>query len=498
MKDSKSRFKLKNLIKRLSKYRARHTELISVYVPADYNLNLISQQLEEEYSTSDNIKSKHTRKNVQTALKKMLQQLKLYKKTPKNGLILFAGNVADKPGVQDHKIWAIEPPEPLNVKLYKCDQVFHLDPLREMIEPKKLYGLVVIDKQGAAIGHLKGANVEVVYEDTSIVPGKTRKGGQCLSPETLIRKGNNEIEIEKTCNSIEILGADISGLELKEVRITNKWNTLKKRKYTIITKNPKCMISCSKDHLFFTKDGSINETAAEELEEGDILLAVRNGRIVPSEIKKITKEEGKFKMIDISTDEGNFIANNLVVHNSAQRFARVREGLEKDWYKQVRERVKKEFQNKEVQGIILGGPGPAKEKFKKHLPEPIKEKIIAIESTSYTGEQGLEELVERSQNLLAKERVARERKLAQKFFSVLRKDPQMAVYGKEEVKRALKLGAVDLLLVSEEADEDISEEFIEKVDREGGKWELISSDTRIGDRIENLGSYVAVLRFPIK
>ncbi|UCD04318.1 MAG: peptide chain release factor 1 [Candidatus Woesearchaeota archaeon] len=362
MEDSKSKFKLKKLIRELSKYRARHTELISVYVPAGYNLNLINQQLDNEYGTSENIKSKTTRKNVQSALKKMLQQLKLYKKLPENGLALFSGNVADNPGVMDYQIWAIEPPRPLDIKLYKCDQIFHLDPLKRMLEPKKLYGLIVIDKQGASIGYLKGASIEVVHDDTSLVPGKTRKGGQ-----------------------------------------------------------------------------------------------------------------------------------------SAARFARVREGLEKDWFKNIAEVVKKEFLNNEkVTGILLGGPGPAKEEFMDYLLEPIRKKIIATESTSYTGEQGLEELVEKCKKILAEEQIAREKELVEEFFNILRTNPSHASYGKKEVEKALQMNAVELLLICEGAPEDEFEEYVEQVDREGGRWELISAGTRGGNQLSNLGNYAAILRFPIE
>ncbi len=40
-------------------------------------------------------------------------------------------------------------------------------------------------------------------------------------------------------------------------------------------------------------------------------------------------------MIDISVKNQNFIANCLIVHNSAQRFARIREGAAKEFYKRV-------------------------------------------------------------------------------------------------------------------------------------------------------------------
>lgn len=61
---------LKKLIKELGGIRGRHTELVSVYVPAGYSLVDVSNQLFQEKGTASNIKSKTTRKNVLTALEK--------------------------------------------------------------------------------------------------------------------------------------------------------------------------------------------------------------------------------------------------------------------------------------------------------------------------------------------------------------------------------------------------------------------------------------------
>jgi len=58
------------LIKELEKIKGRHTELVSVYIPAGYNLYEVINQLVEERSTAENIKSKSTRKNVVAALEK--------------------------------------------------------------------------------------------------------------------------------------------------------------------------------------------------------------------------------------------------------------------------------------------------------------------------------------------------------------------------------------------------------------------------------------------
>src|SRR3989338_4631434 len=127
------KIKLKKLIKMLDGIKGRHTELVTVYVPSGYSLHDISAQLRNEESTAENIKSKSVRKNVTTSLDKIIRHLQLYKKTPEHGLAIFCGNVSEKEGVSDIEIWAIEPPEPMRVKLYWCDQKFDVQQLKDMI-----------------------------------------------------------------------------------------------------------------------------------------------------------------------------------------------------------------------------------------------------------------------------------------------------------------------------------------------------------------------------
>lgn len=175
---SAKRMKLKKLLKELEQYRGQHTELVTVYIPEGYDINKISNHLAQEQGTASNIKSSSTRKNVITALERMIQHLKLFKQTPPNGLALFSGNIADKPGDQDVRVWSIEPPIPLKVRIYRCDKEFVLEPLADMTESKNVFGLVVIDRRDATIGVLKGNAIIVLLHTHSEVPGKFRAGGQ--------------------------------------------------------------------------------------------------------------------------------------------------------------------------------------------------------------------------------------------------------------------------------------------------------------------------------
>lgn len=180
---------LRYFLDNLRSIRGRHTELVSIYVPAGHNINEIKDMVSKEISTAQNIKSKTTRNNVIGALSKIANSLKYINVTPPNGLVIFSGNVAEREGEQNIKIWLIEPPEPVNVKLYRCDQTFVTNILEETLESKEVYGIIALDRQEAGIGFLRGKRIEVVKRIESLVPGKTAKGGQSAARFMRVREG---------------------------------------------------------------------------------------------------------------------------------------------------------------------------------------------------------------------------------------------------------------------------------------------------------------------
>jgi peptide chain release factor subunit 1 len=360
---AKEQYKLKKLIKELSTYRGRHTELVTVYVPAGYDLNKIISHLQQEQGTATNIKSASTRKNVVDGLERMIQHLKLYKKTPENGLCVFSGNVAEREGQSDVKVWSFEPPVPLNQRIYRCDKTFVLEALEDMIEVKEVYGLVVLDLRDGDIALLKGKTIIPLQSTHSEVPGKHKTGGQ-----------------------------------------------------------------------------------------------------------------------------------------SAQRFERLRDGAAFEHYKKIAEYMKNQFLTMtNLKGIIIGGPGSTISSFmeKNYLTGDLKKKILGTKDLSYTGDFGLQELLEKSSDILASEEVSHEKQIMQKFFGYLATKPGMVSYGEDHVKTHLKMGAVDSLLISENLDDEKIEEFEELATEQGTTVEIISTETREGVQLRDMGMIAAILRYDV-
>jgi peptide chain release factor subunit 1 len=359
--DAASKYKLKKFIKELSEYRGRHTELVTVYVPAGYDLTKIIGHLAQEQGTATNIKSTATRKNVIDALERMIQHLRIVEKTPAHGLAVFSGNVSEREGGSDVQVWSMEPPVPLKTRIYRCDKTFVVEPLEDMCEQKEVYGLVVMDRRDANIALLKGKTIIPLAKTHSEVPGKFRAGGQ-----------------------------------------------------------------------------------------------------------------------------------------SAQRFERLREGAAKDHYKKVAAYMKDQFLNLEgLKGIIVGGPGPTKHTFVDggFITDQVKKKIIAVKDLSYTDDFGLQELLDKSQDVLAKEEVASEKEAMQKFFNLLATKPKIIAYGYEDVKTKLELGIVEIILVSELLDEKQVEELEKIAEQFNSEITMISTETREGAQLKDLGKVAAILRY---
>jgi peptide chain release factor subunit 1 len=177
--ESYQRFKLKKIVESLAQKKGLHTELITLYIPPDRQISDVLSTLRTEYGTATNIKSKSTRKNVMDAIQTVIQRLKIIPKPPPNGLAVFAGAIPQgPPGSEKMEIYILEPPEPVNVYIYRCAAEFWLDPLRDMLTAKDSYGLIAIDRSEAAWAILRGTHLQIMKHIKSGIMGKHRAGGQ--------------------------------------------------------------------------------------------------------------------------------------------------------------------------------------------------------------------------------------------------------------------------------------------------------------------------------
>ena len=176
---SLERFRFQRMLETLESKEGRGTELITVYIPPGKQISEVMNDLRNEWGTAGNIKSKTTKKNVQDGLTKAMEQLKLYKKIPPNGLVVFAGTISSgQLGVGDMETYVMEPPEPIGIYYYRCEHRFILDPLYDLLRAEESFGIVIIDAKSATFALLKGKRADIIKDISSGVEGKTRAGGQ--------------------------------------------------------------------------------------------------------------------------------------------------------------------------------------------------------------------------------------------------------------------------------------------------------------------------------
>ena len=173
------RLRLKMALEDLREMKGFGTELVSIIIPPDRQVSDARQLLQNEHGQAANIKSKGTRKNVQGAIDSALSSLSKIKNAGENGIALFVGSIIV--GNNRNRMINVlveDPPQPLLSFRYRCDSVFELTQLEDMLIDKKSYGLFVIDRSEAAFGIAAGKRIHIQEHLVSNIMGKHRQGGQ--------------------------------------------------------------------------------------------------------------------------------------------------------------------------------------------------------------------------------------------------------------------------------------------------------------------------------
>ncbi|MCE4602672.1 MAG: peptide chain release factor aRF-1 [Desulfurococcales archaeon] len=166
---------LAGILREVKKWSAPATVLLSLYIPPGRPLSDVMQLLRQEYSITDNIKLKKTRQAVKRALSAAMDRLQMISKVPPNGLVLFCGENME---TGDFICLMFSPPEKVPVFYYRTDKRFITDFLEEMVEDRDAIGIMIIERDQATIGLLRGGRLEVLEEIDDYIPGKHKMGGQ--------------------------------------------------------------------------------------------------------------------------------------------------------------------------------------------------------------------------------------------------------------------------------------------------------------------------------
>lgn len=287
------------------------------------------------------------------------------------------------------------------------------------------------------------------------------------------------------------------------------------------------------DHEFYLEP--LEEMAREKRVYGLIVMDRGGGLIA-------TLKGSNYEIIDwVSSD---IPPKHSAGGQSQRRFERIREERVHDFFKRLGIRANEAFLPllDELEGIIIGGPGDARERFEEgnYLDYRLKEKIIANLPLSYTEEQGLRELIIKAEDLIKESALYKERVLVEEVFSLLARSPKRVAYGLSEVERAVESGAAEKVLVMEDLpfkkvrlrcevcgyeegrvmrkgesvdswecpncratsysveEVDLIEYLGEMARQSGAEVYVISGSSEWGMQLRSLGGVVAVLRYELR
>lgn len=125
-------------------------------------------------------------------------ELKLYKGTPNNGLILFCGVILLDDGKTEKKmVIDIEPFLPLTQFTYKCQNRFHTEPLQSFLQDDEKFGFIIVDGNGVLYATLQGNAKEVLQRLPVMLPKKHGRGGQSAMRFARIREEKRHNYVRK-------------------------------------------------------------------------------------------------------------------------------------------------------------------------------------------------------------------------------------------------------------------------------------------------------------
>jgi protein pelota len=161
---------------------------------------------------------------------------------------------------------------------------------------------------------------------------------------------------------------------------------------------------------------------------------------------------------------------------------------------------------KEVDSIVIFGPGETKKRFANFLQksQTQKYKIQVVEGIDSGGEDGIY-IFTKSQTM---KEIMSESKLA-KVFSIIdgimilaNKKSRKFTMGFKETFKANQFGAVETLVFSDKIIQTYEEkqiiDFLNDAESKGVKIYGVDSSTDIGLRVTGLGGIVSLLRFPVE
>ncbi|MEM3372740.1 MAG: hypothetical protein QXF76_00810 [Candidatus Anstonellales archaeon] len=244
-----------------------------------------------------------------------------------------------------------------------------------------------------------------------------------------------------------------SEAEKKQVTIKLK---VEKKEYNNELKKLKILgkiIECSDENVklnsYHSFDVEIKDSLTIEKDHWDNLSILS--------IQRALNESKKRVLLLLLVDEQSCIIANIT-NTGYEIKTEINAGLSKESKTYVEDKIKyfNKILNyltnlKEIEPLVIAGPGFFKEELAKFLKEKIKLKSIKITTASYVNHSGLHELLSsEDMNEIIKEYLVTEQlKIVNAFLEHLSKNRDDIIYGFDYVKQGLDYNAINQLIVLE-------------------------------------------------
>nr|WP_321496974.1 Vms1/Ankzf1 family peptidyl-tRNA hydrolase [uncultured Methanolobus sp.] len=164
----------------------------------------------------------------------------------------------------------------------------------------------------------------------------------------------------------------------------------------------------------------------------------------------VDSQEAKFTCIrsDIAEEKKHLSTDLMNKHKkggwSQARFNHLRKGAIKSFLSEVAENVQDTCGKLQTKGLIIAGPGEAKQQLMEMLSQEIQHKVLGVIDVPI--DISRDELVEAGDNVLQESEHSESRHVAEELKSALLKGG-LAVHGVDEVKSALEQARVNTLII---------------------------------------------------
>ncbi len=295
-------------------------------------------------------------------------------------------------------------------------------------------------------------------------------------------------------------------LEVKDIAFHEYSNRLR-IKGTILS-GPDDLVTFGSYHTFNVSIGSIITIIKKKWMRQDLTRIEKSSQIQNFRILIIAIESGLATIANISNYSQKIITR--IKHNiPGKRYDKTLRNKEiAEFLKKIDTIIADNLKRININLIIITGPGGFKEKYadilKKNRPNLIH-KIKTLNSSSATS-SAINEVMKSKKlvKIRKSSRLIYETDLMDKFLEQLEKNIKLVTYGWDQIKNAAKLGAIEILLISDKYLRGLSfdkrselEDILNIIEKKNGKIEIFSSEHSAGEQLIGFGNICAILRYKI-